>query len=77
MLKTSKLVPILLLAIALLMLAIQQMSNQVVMPVPPTDEERITFFALGDQASGSYRQHAEEWILEQACLADSTVNLTL
>ena len=77
MLKGPKLIPILLLAIALLTLAIQQMSNQVVMSVPPTDEDRITFFALGDQGSGSYRQHAVAWILERACQADRTVNFTL
>ena len=53
MLKGPKLIPILLLAIALLTLAIQQMSNQVVMSVPPPDEDRITFFALGAQGSGS------------------------
>ena len=77
MLKDPKLIPVLLLVVALLMLASQQMTEQPIMSAPPTDGERITFFALGDQGSGSYRQHAVEWSLERACQADRTVNFTL
>tara|TARA_E500000331_G_scaffold346128_1_gene384581 strand:- start:756 stop:1754 length:999 start_codon:yes stop_codon:yes gene_type:complete len=77
MLKDPRLIPILLLGVALLMLASQQMSEQPIMSSPPPDGERITFFALGDQGSGSYRQHAVEWSLERACQADRTVNFTL
>lgn len=43
----------------------------------PEAKETVTFFAMGDQGTGDFRQKMVARLLEKQCLADGEVNFTL
>lgn len=72
-----------LISIAVVIIIIQGLSHldratQPTLFAPESAEsDRIVFFVLGDQGTGSYRQHAVAWFLERACQQDGSVNFSL
>ena len=45
----------------------QYFTEENIVSAPVANGDRVSFFALGDQGSGRYRQHAVAWFLEREC----------
>ena len=77
MLKRSQFAISVLIATALVFFAYQHIADETIMSAPASDGDRVSFFALGDQGSGRYRQHAVAWLLERECQASRDTHFTL
>ena len=73
----TKLLLLLVLVTTLFGSVYQYITEGNIVSAPVADGDRVSFFALGDQGSGRYRQHAVAWFLERECRAAGDINFTL